>query len=239
MAAVQPALLSQMNIAPPAQPRGTPATSMATSPTINFDLSPIQGLSPSQKYNNNLVSDITSAYQTYVTGAPVGRGGQYAVSAQQKYGYASIADAAAGYLQAAGIPILSTTAGATGGSGTTGVVNGSASTPVVTTPDTTGTSLGTGAADLNSIIGQQFQNLSDAFKTAFGTATYNPPLESQYYSGQPANIPISDPNQLGGYTSLPPGATAATGGGLGLGTILIIGALAIGGWYLWKHYHGA
>lgn len=51
----------------------------------------------------NTQADIQSAIQTYATGAPVGRGGQYASDAQQKYGYSSIRDAAAAYLDAAGL----------------------------------------------------------------------------------------------------------------------------------------
>lgn len=51
----------------------------------------------------NTQADIQSAIQTYVTGAPVGRGGQYASDAQRKYGYSSIRDAAAAYLDAAGL----------------------------------------------------------------------------------------------------------------------------------------
>lgn len=213
----------------PTQP--TPAL-MATGTPLNFDLSVISGLSPNAKYNNNRVSDITSAYQTYTTGSPVGRGGQYAVSAQQKYGYASIADAAAGYLQAAGIPILQNALiSTTPQSGYTGSQTEPTPVPTVTTPDTSAN-----ASDLNSVIGSQFQNLADAFKNAFGTAVYEPPLQSQYYSGTPATTNVPDTSSLAGYTSLPPGATPATGG-LGIGTLLILGAIAIGAYFLWRHYH--
>lgn len=212
---------------------------MATGTPLNFDLSVIQGLPSSSKFNGNTVSDITSAYQTYTTGTPIGRGGQYAQSAMQKYGYASIADAAAGYLQAAGIPILQNAViSATPQSGYTGSQSEPTPVPTVTTPDTSTTSTGT-IADLNTLIGNQFQNLSDAFKNAFGTAVYEPPLQSQYYSGTPATMNIPDTSSLAGYTSLPPNATPSTGGGIGIGTILIIGAIAFGAYYLWNHYHGS
>jgi hypothetical protein len=211
---------------------------MAAGTPINFDLSVIQGLPPTNKFNGNLVSDIQSAYSTYLTGAPVGKGGQYAVSAQKKYGYASIADAAAGYLQAAGIPILpNAQISVTPNNGVTGTTAQASNPSTVTTPDLTGTTGTGGISDLNSLIGSQYQNLADAFKNAFGTATYEPPLQSQYYSGTPANIPIPDASSLAGYTSLPPGATTSSSGGISLTMILIVAGVGIGGYYLYKRYH--
>lgn len=195
------------------------------------------------KYNGNLVSDIQSAYQTYITGAPVGKGGQYAVSAQQKYGYASIADAAAGYLQAAGIHILSNdTAPAGPASGTTGSADTLQPAPVVTTPANGTSAAGSATTDLNTLIGNQIQSLGNAFQQAFGNAVYEPPLQSQYYSGGvPSDYNITDPSQLAGYTSVPAmtpaPAPAPSGGGIGIGTILLLAIVGIGGYLLWRHYH--
>jgi|SRR5215475_442521 len=70
-----------------------------------FDVSP-SAIAYAQSLGN-VPSDIQSAYQTYLTGVPTGRGGEYAVSAKKKYGYATIQDAAAAYLQAAGLNFLS------------------------------------------------------------------------------------------------------------------------------------
>jgi hypothetical protein len=205
---------------------------VATGTPLNFDLSVIQGLGSSSKYNGNTVSDITSAYQTYQTGVPTGRGGVYAQSAMKKYGYASISDAAAGYLQAAGIPILSnaqiSAAPNSGQTGDQSMVGQTGTTSTVTTPTPT-------TNDLNTLIANQFQTLSDAFAKAFGTAVYEPPLQSQYYSGTPADIQVPDQSSLAGYTSIPPGAQP-TSSGPGLMTFVIIGALIFGAYYLYKRY---
>jgi hypothetical protein len=207
---------------------------MAAGTPLNFDLSVIAGQPSNAKFNGNTVGDIQGAYQTYVSGAaPAGsRVAGYAQSGIQKYGFANASDWAAAYLQAAGIPILhNNLISATPQGGSTGSISEPTPTSTVTTPDTS--SLG----GLNDLIGGQFSNLADAFKTAFGTAVYEPPLQSQYYSGTPANIQVPDQSSLAGYTSLPPGATPA-GGGFGIGTLLILGAVAVGGYYLYKRYHG-
>jgi hypothetical protein len=77
------------------------APAPAPSSAPRYDLSP-QSIQQAVA-RGNTQSDIQSAYQTFLTGTPVGRGGQYAVSAQQKYGFASLRDAAASYLDAAGL----------------------------------------------------------------------------------------------------------------------------------------
>src|SRR6266498_3893635 len=75
----------------------------------------LSGLRPGDKYlGKNRVSDIQEAYQTYITGAPVGRGGQYAIDAARKYG-TTITEAARGYLVGAGLPTLANLLPDTGG----------------------------------------------------------------------------------------------------------------------------
>lgn len=85
---------------------GTTTTAPQVSQT-GFDTSPASIQAAVARGNTQ--GDILSAYQTFLTGAPVGRGGQYAVSAQSRYGYASIRDAAAAYLDAAGLRRLAET----------------------------------------------------------------------------------------------------------------------------------
>lgn len=141
----------------------------APTPTQQFDLSVLQGLKSSDKYlGKNRVSDIQEAYQTYITGNPIGRGGQYAVDSAKKYGV-SIVEAARGYLQGVGLPIL----------------------PQVIT-QTTQTTQDTTTNQNTTTTTQETKNpfdiLADAFSKAFGNAVYNPPLQSQSYGYTPSEL---------------------------------------------------
>lgn len=131
-------------------------------PTQEFDISVLQGLKPSDKYlGRNRVSDIREAYQTYITGSPVGRGGQYAIDAARKYG-TTLTEAARGYLVTVGLPTLAN-------------IIKPDSTLVDTTkpPDTTQKN--------------PFQVLADVLPNLFGNAVYNPPLQSQAYGYTPTS----------------------------------------------------
>ncbi len=87
---------------PPAPVAPTAASSPAPAPSsFDYDLSPASIAAAGAK--GNIASDVQSAYQTFLTGAPVGRGGQYAIDAQRRFGYSSITEAAAAYLDAAGL----------------------------------------------------------------------------------------------------------------------------------------
>jgi hypothetical protein len=82
----------------------TSASSQVSAPIVSsqpFDLS--QSSVQGAVAKGNSAADILSAHQTYLSGVPVGRGGQYAVDAQKRFGYSSIRDAAAAYLDAAGL----------------------------------------------------------------------------------------------------------------------------------------
>lgn len=131
-----------------------------TAPIQNFDLSVLSGLKPTAKYQGNRVSDIQEAYQTYISGNPIGRGGKYAVDAAQKYGV-SIVEAARGYLAG----ILPTFNPAT--------------TQTTTTQET--------VKKDNTVVTEKnpFQVLADILPTLFGNAVYNPPLQSQAYGYSP------------------------------------------------------
>jgi len=138
---------------------------VTTPPTPLFDISVLSGLRDSDKYlSKNRVSDIKEAYQTYLTGNPIGRGGQYAVDAARRYG-TDIREAARGYLVTAGLPTLANIV-----SPTTVM-----SDPVDTTkpPDT--------------IVKEKnpFEVLADILPGLFGNAVYNPPLQSQAYGYTP------------------------------------------------------
>lgn len=154
------------------------ATTTPTTPTQNFDLSVLSGLKPSDKYlGKNTVSDIQSAYQTYITGNPVGRGGQYAIDSANKYGV-SIIEAARGYLQGVGLPFLQPTA--------------------VTNTETNATETQTTTTEQQR---NPFEILADILPTLFGNAVYNPPLQSQAYGYTPADTeqPLT---QSGGGSSI-------------------------------------
>jgi hypothetical protein len=147
----------------------TMATTNTSSPppTQNFDLSVLSGLKPSDKYlGKNRVSDIQEAYQTYVTGNPIGRGGQYAVDSAKKYGV-SIVEAARGYLQGVGLPILSN------------ATTQSQTQTQTQSNDTTKTD--------TTVVQQKnpFEILADILPNLFGNAVYNPPLQSQAYGYSP------------------------------------------------------
>jgi len=141
----------------------TPSLPVSNPPQPLFDISVLSGLKPSDKYlGKNRVSDIQESYQTYLTGNPVGRGGQYAVDAAKKYGV-SIVEAARGYLQGAGLPFISN------------------ATTQTTTQETIKT-------DNTSTTVQQknpFEILADILPNLFGNAVYNPPLQSQAYGYSP------------------------------------------------------
>src|SRR5262245_20538745 len=77
----------------------------SNSPTQRFDISVLGSLRDSDKYRGNRVSDIKEAYDTYLTGSTVGRGGRYAIDAAKRYG-TTITEAARGYLATVGLPML-------------------------------------------------------------------------------------------------------------------------------------
>lgn len=167
----------------------------ATAPTQQFDLSVLQGLKSSDKYlGKNRVSDIQEAYQTYITGNPIGRGGQYAVDSARKYGV-SIVEAARGYLQGVGLPIIPSVA----------------TNPVTDT--NTNTNTNTDTKTNTDTVKNPFDILADAFSKAFGNAVYNPPLQSQSYGYTPTEL------------SQPLAQTSGGSSGIGLYVILAIVAI--------------
>ena len=136
-------------------------------PSQDFDLSVLSGLKPSDKYlGKNRVSDIQEAYQTYITGSVVGRGGKYAADAAKKYGV-SLIEAARGYLQGVGLPIL------------TPAISTITPTPTATTPNTPST------PTTSPTQKTPFEILADILPSLFGNAVYNPPLQSQAYGYTP------------------------------------------------------
>jgi hypothetical protein len=140
----------------------TPSLPVSNPSQQLFDISVLSGLKPSDKYlGKNRVSDIQESYETYLTGNPVGRGGQYAVDAAKKYGV-SIVEAARGYLQGAGLPFIS-------------------NATTQTTPQETIKKDDTAIA----IQKNPFEILADILPKLFGNAVYNPPLQSQAYGYSP------------------------------------------------------
>jgi len=173
-----------------------------------FDLSVLSGLRSSDKYlGRNTVSDIQSTYQTYITGSPIGRGGQYALDSARKYGV-SLVEAARGYLLGAGINIIPTVTTQT--------------TQQTDTTTNTNTNVDTTKKD-NTVVTEKnpFQILADILPTLFGNAVYNPPLQSQAYGYSPT-------------TSEQP-LTQATGGS-SIGLLVIVGIVGIAGYFLYKRF---
>jgi hypothetical protein len=147
-------------------------------PLQKFDISVLSGLRDSDKYlGKNRVSDIKEAYRSYISGNVIGRGGQYAVDAAQRYG-TSITEALRGYLVTAGLPTLQDIA-------PTNPV-----TPVdpVKTPD--------------NVVKEKnpFEVLADILPNLFGNAVYNPPLQSQAYGYTPTDS--QTPLQSGGSSNI-------------------------------------
>lgn len=182
------------------------------SPTQRFDIAALSGLRPSDKYlGKNRVSDIVEAYETYISGTAVGRGGQYAVDAARKYGV-TLTEAARGYLSTVGLPTLADILPGGGGTGTGGG----------------GGDTNDFQKQLDDLKKQVTENgrgpvelLLDAIPGLFGQSVQNPPLQSQAYGYTPVS------GDLGGSSS---------GGGVGLW--LLLGALAIGVYFVYKRYSG-
>jgi len=194
----------------------------ANVPTQRFDIGVVAGLRPQDKYlGRNLVSDIQSSYETYITGSPVGRGGRYAVDAARRYG-TTLTEAARGYLVAAGIPtladILPDTSGGTSAGGGGGDTGGGGDYFPLPVP---GGSSATGATDTTP-----FRILADELRALFGNAVYNPPLQSQATGYTPFEV------------SAAPGATGPQGG-VSLAPFLLLGGVAIAGYFIYKKVRGA
>lgn len=156
----------------------------------------------------NTREDILSAYQTFISGVPSGRGGQYAIDAQRRFGYASIRDAAAGYLQAAGlalskpIEIVQQTFDE--------FVDGEFfGLPVP--PDTTPTT---------STTKSPIETLADVFKQAFGNAVFQPPLQTQAFGLSPVKT-----------------STPQTGKS-NIGTYVILGVIGVVIYFVYKRFKG-
>lgn len=182
-------------------------------PTQRFDLSVISGLSAKQKYRGNLVRDIQEAYQTYITGSPVGRGGKYAVDAAARYG-TTITEAARGYL-ATILPALveapvTTTGGGTGGGGIDQVKK---------LQDT----LQKQIDDLKKGTNDTVKVLSDSIKDLFGNAVALQPLQSQ----ATGYTPVTATSPIGG---------AVTGGGSSIGTFIILGVVGVIAYFVYKRF---
>jgi len=205
----------------------TPAPAPAPEPTQRFDISVLSGLRDSDKYlGKNRVSDIKEAYDTYLTGSPVGRGGQYAVDAARRYG-TSIREAARGYLVTVGLPTLAD------------IIAPPPAPPAPPAPPlktfepkeedffelpfipdktTTGTT-GTTTAKKDPI-----ELLLDAIPRLFGNTTTSAPLQSQAYGYTPVS------GDFGG------GAPSSSGGGVVMW--LLLAGVAIAGYFIYKRYSG-
>jgi len=182
-------------------------------PTQQFDLSVISNLRPDQKFGRNLVRDIQEAYQTYISGSAVGRGGRYASDAAAKYG-TTLTEAARGYLVAAGLPTLAN------------VLPGNPTTPM---PDTTGIDAVKKAQDAlqkqfdeiqKGLASSPFKNLSDQLSTLFGGAVQNPPLQSQ----------------ATGYTPVTTSSPIAGGATSNIGLYLVIGVVGVIAYFVYKRF---
>lgn len=181
-------------------------------PTQQFDISVLTGLRPQDKYlGRNLVQDIQEAYQTYITGSAVGRGGQYAVDAARRYG-TTLTEAARGYLVAVGLPTLA---------------NIISPTPVIPLPDDLvlrdedffglPVPIGETIQQTQQITGNAVQILSDQLNKLFGNAVYNPPLQTQ----------------ATGYT---PVTTRQAIGGSNISLYVILAVVGIAGYFLYKRF---
>jgi hypothetical protein len=135
-------------------------------PLQKFDISVLSNLRDSDKYlGKNRVSDIKEAYQSYISGNIIGRGGQYGVDAARRFG-TSVTEALRGYLATVGLPTL------TESNPVTPVNPTNPTNPVL--PDT-------------PVKKNIDELLVDILPQLFGNAVYNPPLQSQAYGYSPTS----------------------------------------------------
>lgn len=199
----------------------TPPLVGSNSPTQQFDISVLSGKRDSDRYGRNLVGDIRSSYETYISGTPIGKGGQFAVDAARRYG-TTITEAARGYLVTAGLPTLAQIISPTPTPKPT-------PTPI-TLPDPKEEDffgLPVGPIDVKNntvtkeVTKNPFELLVDVIPKLFGNAVYNPPLQ----------------NQSSGFTGLEQGTPLAesTGEG-GIGIFIILAIVGVIGYFLYKRF---
>ena len=181
-------------------------------PTQQFDISVLSNLRPSDKYlGRNRVSDIRETYETYLSGNPIGKGGQYAVDAARRYG-TTITEAARGYLVNAGLPTLAEIISP---------IREQTTTPIreLTPVDDRNFPLPTNQTTTTDK--NPFELLIDAFTRSFGNAVYNPPLQSQSsgFTGASTDVPLSEST-----------------GGSNIGTFIIIGVVGVIAYFLYKRF---
>lgn len=200
--------ISLAGVAVPAQPVGS------NSPTQQFDIGALGSLRPTDRFRGNLVRDIREAYDTYLTGSPVGRGGQYAVDAARRFG-TTITEAARGYLATVGLPTLASAPPAASGNGGTGTGTGNGTSDLQKQIDDLKKQLDTKVEDKNPV-----ELLLDALPAIFGQAVQNPPLQTQATGYTPVS------GDFGGTS------------GSGIGMWLILGGVAIAGYFIYKRFKG-
>lgn len=189
----------------------TPPLVGSNSPTQQFDISVLSGKRDSDRYGRNLVGDIRSSYETYISGTPIGKGGQFAVDAARRYG-TTITEAARGYLVAAGLPTLAQ------------IISPTPTPMPIVTPDPKDQDFF--PLPVKDQVAESTKNpfelLIDAFQRSFGNAVYNPPLQSQ----------------SSGFTGVDQGVPLAEGIGGNIGTYVVIGVIGIIAYFLYKRFAG-
>lgn len=197
------------------------AASAPAPQSFDFDLSRIG----EAVRRGNTAADVESAYQTFLTGQPTGRGGTYAQDVLRRfspgltatYGVADIRTAAANYLDSAGLPRLAAT------------VAPSSPTPGPDTPEPDERTFFPlpvpPIEEVTRAVQKPIEILADVFQRAFGNAIYNPPLQSQATSYTPYET--GAPSVGGG------------GGGMNIGGFLILGVIAIVAYFVYKQVKGA
>lgn len=194
----------------------TPPLVGSNTPTQQFDITVLSGKRDSDRYGKNLVGDIRSSYETYISGTPIGRGGQFAVDAARRYG-TTITEAARGYLVTAGLPTLAQ------------VFTPTPTPTPITLPDPKEEDffpLPVGPIDVKNnpvteVIKTPFEVLADIIPNLFGNAVYNPPLQQQ----------------ASGFTGIEQGTPLAEAtGSSNIGTFVIIGVMGVIGYFLYKRF---
>lgn len=151
-------------------PLGVAVPSLPNANVKPFDIS--ESALRAAEARGNKRQDILTAYESYLTNTPVGRGGQYARDVVQKYGAADIRAGAASYLQAAGLTFLAD------------IVQPPPSNTVTPPPDTT--TPPPPPDNTTPPPDNPFKLLLDALPSFFGSGgVYNPPLQSQSYGYTP------------------------------------------------------
>lgn len=204
-------------LSPQSNGGGAVSTPAPAAPPIDFDFD--LGQIGRAIERGNTREDVLSAYEVFTTGSSRGRGLGYAQDVQRRFGAPSLRHAAASYLDAAGLPRLAriVSPDPTPTPQDELPLGDFFELPFVGTGDPVAAPAPTSAPAPKGPV----ELLLDAIPRLFGNAVVNPPLQSQATSYTPVS------GDFGG---------GAGGIGGNIGTWLLLGGVAIAGYFIYRRY---